>query len=136
MPATLQILFLRCSQDFAADVPAGFDVREICSTMRTGIAQIESARKRRTIVGIGINRVTTFTLFCEEFRMLKRVPDNGTDEIRRISNRKSEPTAKIHYIKLQRNEIEAVNILPLLIVADDGCCVFEEKVDDDFVLAT
>lgn len=136
MPATFQVLFLRCSQDFAADVPAGFSVREACSAMKAGITQIESAGKRGTVVGIGVSRVATFALFCEEFRMLERIPNDGADEIRRISNRKSEPTAKIHHIKLQRNEIEAVNVLPLLIVADDGCCVFEEKVDDDFVLAT
>ena len=43
---------------------------------------------------------------------------------------------EIHHIKFQRNEIEAINVLPLLIVADDGCCVFEKEIDGDSVLAT
>ena len=90
MPATFQVLFLRCSQDFAADVPAGFGVREVRSAMRAGITQIESAGKRRTVVGIGVSRVATFALFCEEFRMLERIPDDGADEIRRIGYRLSD----------------------------------------------
>ena len=87
------------------------------STARTGIAQIESSGQRRAVVGIGVGSMAAFTFTCEKLRMLQGVPDDSTDEIRRIGYGESASTAEIRHIQFKGNEIEFVYILPLLITA-------------------
>ena len=120
------ITLLAGLQSLAADTPPT-DNNEVVPAAVTSGFEVNATAQWRATIAVRVKGTSAFgTGGREKLGMLERIPDKGSKVHRSICHTDSMSSDAVGHVKPQRDEVEAVDVLPLLEAAVDLPGIAEE----------
>ena len=97
------------------------------AAVRAGVAEVYTAGDGGAVVSVGVCGVTAFAGSAEEFWVLDGVPKDGAQVVGWRCHGDGAAGEVVAHVQMEGDEVEAVDVLPLVKGAQQGGCVFGVK---------